>query len=838
MNKYSFVAKVLALALIPALCLTSCGRNPKLNPNNISNVVKAMTTEEKVALVLGGYDPADSLAAAKPLLSETGYSTVANDRLGIPTVRFVAPGECCTPDSVSFPGNAALASSWNLSLIEEVASAIASPVAEQDGTTVLLAPEMSVLRNPLAGSSSSCFSEDPLVVGLAAAAFVNGVQSTGVWAAPQGFAAACQTTNADRYDVVASPRALREIYLRGFEVALEGSDPVAVGASSNRVNGTWAAASNDLLTAVLRDEWGFDGFVTTTNTQCIATSDMVSAGCDFIAAGSAARADTLLAAIAADSISVEVLDRNVERLLSFAAGRSGITLFESAPKPEDASALARRAAAESIVLLENRYEALPVTDSLVENVALFEVTDSTALLPAFGGELAGMGFNIVSEVDSADMAFVIISREGCRADRAVDDFNLSAEEMKLIEQTCTECHNSDKFVAVVLNVDAVVETASWKELPDAILFAQKTGSGTAGALADIVTGVVNPSARLAQTMPVAYSDVPSARNFPSQPQVKKNQPAVQPGFGFPGMMPGMMPGMVPGMKPGFQGGMMPGMNPSAPKGMLSGTPRYDRAAGGNVKADGKSADTASVRIPRRTRSSNFKMPTKEQVESRGTRNSDYFLYQEGIFVGYRFYDSFNKEVSYPFGYGLSYTDFSYGEADVIVRKNSLRVVIDITNTGKTAGREVVQVYAVAPDGSLDKPAQELRAFAKTALLQPGETAWLTIDIPFNHLASFNESSASWTVDAGAYILKIGASSRDIRSEAAAVIDESVSYDVHDVLTQNQPLGELHARSSIFRERLRGGMTGFGAAGRPETFDPNAPAPVARDAAADSAAVQK
>ena len=219
----------------------------------------------------------------------------------------------------------------------------------------------------------------------------------------------------------------------------------------------------------------------------------------------------------------------------------------------------------------------------------------------------------------------------------------------------------------------------------------------------------------------------------------------------------------------------------------------------------------------------------------GTANKDYFLYQEGIFVGYRFFDSFDKEVSYPFGYGQSYTSFTYGEADVIVRKSSVRIMIDVTNSGKLAGREVVQVYAVAPEGSLDKPARELRAFAKTKLLESGETESLTIDIPVRYLASFNESSASWAVDAGAYILKIGSSSRDIRSEAVAVIDEPVSYDVNDVLTQNRRLGELHARSSIFRERLSG--NGFGQSQTPETFDPNASAPVEAENEADTVSVK-
>jgi len=793
MKGKSFSGKALICAAVVAMCLVSCGKNPKLNSNNIPAVIKAMSLEEKVALVMAAYDTTEKRDVGTDL--EKGYSTTPNERLGIPSLRFVAPSGFCDADSVQLPCNAAIAASWDMELIEEVAHSIAEQVGDGVSNTILLAPSATVLRNSLAGGAAEYFSEDPLLTGLAAAAYVNGIQKHGVLAALQGFVAANQTTNAEKYDVVASPRALREIYLRSYELALENSKPAAVSASANRINGTWCAASTDLLNTVLRDEWGFGGIVTSANTKCAAVSDMVAAGCDFMAYGSAARADTLVSAIVSDSISVDLLDRNVERLLAFAADRHGLAMLEQSLHHEEGAELARSAAADAIVLLENRYAALPISDSLVENIAVFEATDSVALMPRFAGELAEKGFTVVSDVDSADIAFVIISREEDRLDREISSFDLKANELDLIRQICGKCHDQDKFVTVILNVAAAVETASWKDLPDALLFAQKTGSGTAGALADIVTGVVNPSARLAQTLPVTYYDVPSARNFPSQPKSGKNQTAGMPRIGYPGMAPEMTHGM---------------MNRT-----------------GVAKAD-----SSMSRIPRRTRSSSFSAASKNSSSDRGTRNSDYFLYQEGIFVGYRFYDSFSKEVSYPFGYGLSYTNFSYGEADVLVRKNSLRVMIDITNSGSVAGREVVQVYTVAPDGSLDKPSQELRAFSKTALLQPGETAWLTMDIPFRYLASFNESSASWSLDAGTYILKIGSSSRDIRSEAAAMIDEQMSYDVHDVLTQKRRLGELHARWSIFRERLSGDMGG-NTSGKPETLDPNAPAPVDTLAGRDS-----
>jgi beta-glucosidase len=204
----------------------------------------------------------------------------------------------------------------------------------------------------------------------------------------------------------------------------------------------------------------------------------------------------------------------------------------------------------------------------------------------------------------------------------------------------------------------------------------------------------------------------------------------------------------------------------------------------------------------------FMLSAKDSADraALGERNKDYILYQEGLFVGYRFFTSFGREVSYPFGYGLGYTDFEYSEPEVIVRRNSLKVFLDITNTGDYDGREVIQVYAVTPESSLDKPLLGLIDYQKTPLLAPGEKYTAVFTIPFDVLASYNNASAAWIVDAGSYILKIGPSSADIRSEAAAVLDNSYSVHTSDILQLHQNIGEMHLRRSIFRER--GASGGF------------------------------
>ena len=235
---------------------------------------------------------------------------------------------------------------------------------------------------------------------------------------------------------------------------------------------------------------------------------------------------------------------------------------------------------------------------------------------------------------------------------------------------------------------------------------------------------------------------------------------------------------MPGQRPGMPGaGMRPGQMP----------------------------DTSQAgRMPRRTRSDYMVKVDSTVIASRGERNVDYTLYQEGIFLGYRYYTSFERPVSYPFGHGLSYTTFEYDEPEVILRRNSMKVFVKITNTGSYAGREVAQLYAVTPESSLDKPLLILAGFTKTPLLEPGASCTVSFTVPFRALSSFNSASSAWAIDAGAYILKVGASCTDIRSEVAAVINDSYSWQALDLFQQQYPINEIHLRRSIFRERVRGG----------------------------------
>jgi beta-glucosidase len=287
--------------------------------------------------------------------------------------------------------------------------------------------------------------------------------------------------------------------------------------------------------------------------------------------------------------------------------------------------------------------------------------------------------NVTAETD---VALVTIGRtSGEFADRRLpDDFNLSDKEQQLIQAVCKAFHAAGKKVVVILNIGGVMETASWKEQPDAILLAWQAGQEGGNTVADVLSGKVNPSGKLPMTFPVDYFDVVSSTNFP-----------------------------------------------------------YDYAAG------------APIFVP------------SDEKKTERVRNVDFTVYEEDIFIGYRYFDTYNKGVSYPFGYGLSYTDFAFANAAVKEKKGVYTLTVDVKNTGAVAGKEVVQLYVSAPPGDLPKPSKELKAFAKTKELKPGETQTVTLTFTSSDLASFSEAKNAWVTDAGAYQLRVGVSSQDIRS---------------------------------------------------------------------------
>ena len=656
----------------------------------------------------------------------------------------------------AFPVATALASSWNTELLRNIGDAMGEE-ANAYGVDVILAPALNIHRNPLCGRNFEYYSEDPLVSGLMAAAMVSGIQGRGVGTSAKHFAANSQETNRKDNDVIISPRALREIYLKGFEILVREAQPWTLMSSYNRINGIWTQEDLELLTTILRDEWGFRGIVLTDWTARRNTAAQVVAGNDLMMPGNKSQIREIVEKVRSGELEEAAVDVCVRRMLELVL-KTGSYAGRKATGERNLSAhaaIAREAASEGMVLLKNT-GVLPLsgvgTIDLYGNTsyrfiaggtgsgqvnAAYVVSLKDALLDAgfklnpyldrlynarlelhdatyadfVGGpftsaprasELALSRERIFKCAGTGDVAVITVGRNaGEASDRHLpDDFELSAAETQLIRDVCDAYHAVGKKVVVVLNVSGVIETASWKSLPDAIVLAWQLGQEGGRAVVDALTGAVNPSGKLTMTFPLQYFDHPSSRDFP-----------------------------------------------------------YDY--------EGPASFGAAMSVTGR----------KEPL----VKNVDYTLYEEDIHVGYRYYSSFGKEVSYPFGFGLSYTTFAYTDPVVKRGRDGYVAMVTVTNTGDVAGKEAVQLYVSAPAGGLEKPSLELRAFAKTGLLAPGESETLVMEVSDYRLASFNETASAWETAAGEYRALFGASVADIRAEARFRVRSPLRWDAHRVM---------------------------------------------------------
>ena len=760
------------LLLGAAACATQLSAQPKLSADNVDEVLKALTLEEKAALCVGsGWDSMLGITSSSDVLvSGAAGTTRAVERLGIPmTVTADGPagvrinptreGDSRTYYATGFPVGTAIASSWDTELVENMTKAMGNEVLEY-GVDVLLSPAMNIHRNPLCGRNFEYFSEDPVLSGKISAAYVRGVQSNGVGTSVKHFAVNNQETNRAENDSRVDTRALREIYLKGYEITVKESQPWTIMSSYNKLDGEYTQQSYDLLTKILRDEWGFEGIVMTDWGNKEGTVKAVAAGNDLMMPGSTVEVQRIVDAVKSGELSEADLDRNVRNMLNYIVKTPRFKgyKYSDAPDLKAHAKAARAAATESMVLLKNDDNVLPLKGT--ETVAMFGISSVDFVAGGTGSGnvnkayvvnmvqgLENAGFTLVdavkdfnqkyvdfqkvnirlnstngpsillgdakipeaplsrevinAQVDKSDLAIVVIGRNsGESADRRVDDdFNLTDAERQLLTDVSAAYHLAGKKVVVVLNIGGAIETASWKSMPDAILCAWQPGQEGGDAVADVLTGKVNPSGKLPMTFPIDYMDHPSSMNFPTgyeqQASVMTNT------FGFV---------------------------------------------------------TAAPEV----------------------KNVDYTDYAEGIWVGYRWFTTEGKNVSYPFGYGLSYTTFEYSKPSVKADKDgNLTATVTVTNTGSVAGKEVVEVYVAAPAGGLEKPARELKAFDKTDLLQPGASQTLTFKITPYELASFNIDANQWETASGSYTLYFSKNANDTATSASVNVRKASTFAVTD-----------------------------------------------------------
>ena len=654
-----------------------------------ADIIKQMTLEEKCYL-FSGKDfwqtrSLERLGVPNMTLSDGPHGirkqAGEGDQLGLnPSL----PATC-------YPTAATVANSWDPALGEEIGAHLGAEAASQ-GVGVVLGPGLNVKRSPFCGRNFEYFSEDPYLAGKMAASYIRGIQKNGVSACPKHFAANSQELRRMASDSVMDERTLREIYLTGFEIAVKEGHAKSIMSSYNRINGTYANENGHLLQEILRDEWGFDGFVVSDWGGSNDHVEGVRAGSHLEMPTTGGDSDPeLIDAVKSGRLSEELLDRRVDELLDVILSVTrAVKPLEGKPFDIDAHhAMAARASEQSIVLLKNEGNILPLKKGVKVAVigefaqkARYQGAGSSVVNPTkldhamdviknFDLDVVGfepgyprsgkgdpaMRAQAVELAKKADVVLLYIGLDEISEAEGLDrsHMRLAQSQVELIEAVAEANPN----VVAVMSAGSAVEMP-WLPKVKALVHGYLCGQAGAGSVLKVITGQVNPSGKLAESYPVRYEDVSSAPYFPA----------------------------------------------------------------------------------------------KERTAE----------YREGLFVGYRYFETANVPVLFPFGFGLSYTSFEYSDLKV----SGKEATFTLKNSGKMDGAEVAQLYVSKPDGEVFRPARELKGFAKV-FLKAGESKKVTIPLDDKAFRYFNVDTNKFEVEGGEYQILIGASCADIKLSGAVSV---------------------------------------------------------------------
>ena len=758
--------KLLNTGLFLATFAMTTNAQPQLRADNIDEVLKAMTLEEKAKLLVGGannFFGANAVVGGEAdLVAGAAGTSPAIPRLGIPaTVLTDGPagvridptrkGTDKTYYATAFPIGSCLASTWNTELVSRVGQAIGNETKEYR-CDVILGPGMNLHRNPLCGRNFEYYSEDPLLTGKIAAAYIQGVQKEDVGVSAKHFAVNSQETDRTSVDERLSQRAAREIYLRGFEIAVRESNPWTIMASYNKINGQFSMGNHDLLTKILRDDWGFQGIVMTDwigIREGLPTISEVQAGNDLMEPGQPAQVKEIIEGVNSGKLDIKDVDRNVRRMLEYIVKTPSFRKYPASNSPDFKAhaAITRQSAAEGIVMLKNN-GTLPWKDG-IKTVALFGENSYDFLS-------GGTGSGCVHPPYVVDM-LQGLENAGIKSSPVLTDIYRKYIEFARVKFQAErhpakwyqmEYFGQQKYPEIGISPIAVnneVKTAD----AAIITIGRQAGEG--------VDRDIETEFNLIPEERSLIVDVCNAFHTAGKPVIVIiNSGSVIETASWSGYPDAILCAWQPGMEGGNSiADLLTGkVNPSGKLTMTWPIAATDHASTKNFPGD---IDFYSF---------------KELAASRKPiPGHAYTNHEEDIYVGYRFFDTFNREVAYPFGFGLSYTTFEMSKPVVKAKGNAVEVSITVKNTGSVSGKEVAQVYVTAPKGRLEKPVQELKAFAKTRELKPGESQTLTMQIPVRDLASFDEANSQWLTEAGTYTFRIGSSSRDIKATATVQLKE-------------------------------------------------------------------
>ena len=756
----------------------------QLRADNIDEVLNAMTLEEKAKLLVGGannfFGTGAVVGGEADLVAGAAGTTPQISRLGIPaTVLTDGPagvridptrkGTDQTYYATAFPIGSCLASTWNAELVGKVGEAIGNETKEYR-CDVILGPGMNLHRNPLCGRNFEYYSEDPFVTGKIAAAYIKGVQSQGAGVSAKHFAVNSQETERTSVDERVSQRAARELYLRGFEIAVRESAPWTVMASYNKVNGQFSMGNYDLLTKILRDDWGYKGIVMTDwigIRQGLPTITEVHAGNDLMEPGQPAQVDEIVAGVKSGKLDIADVDRNVRRILEYIVKTPSFYKYPATNKPdfEAHAAITRQSAAEGIVLLKNN-GTLPWKGN-IKTVALFGENSYEFLSGGTGSGCVHPPYviDMLNGLKNAGISSSPVLTDIYRKyiEYAKVKFQAERHPAKWFQ---TETMGQQKYPEIALSPIAINKEVATADAA-IITIGRQAGEG--------IDRDIDTEFNLVHEEHALIIDVCNAFHQAGKPVIVIiNSGSVIETASWSGYPDAILCAWQPGMEGGNSiADLLTGkVNPS---GKLTMT--WPIAA-----TDHESTKNFPGNLDQYT----FEMMVGNKMPIPGHA---YTNHEEDIYVGYRYFDTFKKEVAYPFGFGLSYTTFEITKPVVKSRGNLVDISVTVKNTGSVAGKEVVQVYVQAPKGKLEKPCQELTAFAKTRELKPGESQTVTMNLLLRDLASFDEAGSQWLTEAGTYTFRIGANSRDIKATASLKLPE-YTEKTSNALAPQQPLNLL------------------------------------------------
>jgi len=756
---------------------------PQLRADNIDEVLAAMTLEEKAQLLVGGannfFGDQAVVGGEADLVAGAAGTTAAIPRLGIPAtvltdgpagvrINPTRPGTDQTFYATGFPIGTCLAATWNTELVHQVGAAIGDETKVYR-CDVILGPGMNLHRNPLCGRNFEYYSEDPLLTGKIAAAYINGVQSQEVGVSAKHFAVNSQETNRTSVDEQVSPRAAREIYLRGFEIAVRESNPWTVMASYNKINGTYSMGNHDLLTKILRDDWGFKGIVMTDwigIREGLRTIDEVHAGNDLMEPGQQRQSEEIVKGVKDGQLAIADVDRNVRRMLEYIVKTPSFRHFAATNKPDFKAhaAITRQSANEGIVLLKNNGTLPWNTDGqAVKTVALFGENSYEFFSGGTGSGCVHTPY-VVDLVEGLKNAGIASSETLTEIYRKYIDF---AKVKFQADRHPAKWYQMEQFGQQKYPEIAISPICIANEVKQADAAIVTIGRQAGEGVDRDIEGEFNLTADERQMI----FDVCNTFHAEGKPVVVViNSGSVIETASWSGYPDAI----VCAWQPGEEGG-------NSIADILTG----------KVCPSGKLTMTWPIAAADHPSTRNYPgqidLYSYNEMKANGRKISgyDYTRHEEGIYVGYRHFDTRGCAVAYPFGYGLSYTSFEYSKPTVSQRGEQIEVGITIRNTGRVAGKEVAQVYVTAPKGTLDKPAKELKAFGKTRELKPGESQTLKMTLQRRDLASFDEAQSAWVVDAGNYEFKIGANVSDIRATARLNVKALTEPTSRALLLQGQ-----------------------------------------------------